>query len=154
LLGKNIENRRWNTTHRGEFLIHAAKAMTAREHAEAMAFCEDVLGVGHTVEIVEALGRWGATIPLCFGGIVGKARLVDVVRPRPNTILGGDEAHYPEGLRGDGGWRWHMPEQYGFVLEDIKPLPFIPCKGALNFFGAPFAVREAIGLVSSAGAEA
>lgn len=50
------------------------------------------------------------------GGIVGRARLVDCVRAHPSPWFFGP---------------------YGFVLTDVEPLPFSPCKGALGFFDAP-----------------
>src|SRR4029077_11009790 len=31
-------------------------------------------------------------------------------------------------------WRWHFQEQYGFILEDIEPMPFVPSKGALGLY--------------------
>lgn len=39
--GKLVENRVWNTRHRGPFLIHAAKAMTATQYAEARCFARE-----------------------------------------------------------------------------------------------------------------
>lgn len=47
------------------------------------------------------------------GGVVGEAELVDCVR----------ESESP----------WFVGE-YGFVLRNVKPLPFTPCAGALGFF--------------------
>lgn len=47
------------------------------------------------------------------GGIVGRAELVDCVREHPSP--------------------WFFGE-YGFVLANAEPLPFIPCRGRLNFF--------------------
>lgn len=133
-LGKVVENRRWNTHFRGEFFIHASKGMTRQEWADAFDFCEDVLGLARCYEIEDALGGKDApTHPLHHGGIVGRARLVDVVPPREEFMLGGVAPHYPPALR-EHGWRWHMREQYGFVLEEIRPTPFVPCKGALGFF--------------------
>lgn len=129
-LGKVVENRRWNTRFRGEFLIHAAKAMTRAELEDAFEFCEDVLGVARTFEIGEAF----KDLPL--GAIVGRARLVDVVPPRPEYMPEGLEQHYPEALRA-GGWRWHMREQYGFVLADVRATPLVACRGALGFFEVP-----------------
>ena len=131
-LGKSVENRRWSTTFRGEFLIHAAKGMTKREYLDAVDFCEDVLGIARCFDIERALNRDA----LRFGGFVGFARLVGVVPPRPPMMLLGVETHYPPALK-EGGWRWHMPEQYAFVLEDVRPIPFVPYKGALGFFDVP-----------------
>ena len=123
--GKRIENRRWNTAFRGHFLIHAAKGMTRSEYESAMGVLDDVNGIqAADVLPFESLKR---------GGIVGHAWLVHVVRPRPNMLLGGVETHYPHGVE----WRWHMPEQFGFVLEGVRPLPFVQWTGELGFFEVP-----------------
>ena len=119
---KLIENRTWNTRFRGEFLIHAAKGMTRREFDEAYLFAADVLGADlpHEAKFRSMLR---------FGGIVGHARLVDVVPPCGGA---GGRCHCKAAL--SFGRSWHMPEQFGFVLEDVVPLPFRPCKGHLGFF--------------------
>lgn len=39
----------------------------------------------------------------------------------------------------DSGW---FLGKYGFVLADAKPLPLVPCKGALSFFNVPTEVAE------------
>lgn len=50
---------------------------------------------------------------LVRGGIIGEAELVDCV-----TTM-------------DSPW---FTGRYGFVLANVKPVTFIPCKGALGFF--------------------
>lgn len=113
--GKNIENRRWNTRFRGPFLIHAAKGMTRDEYDGAVAFARDV----NPFLAVPPFGD------LERGGIVGRARLVDVIEPcttEPSLF-----------------WRpcthpWHMPAQYGFVLADVERVDFRPMRGELGLF--------------------
>jgi hypothetical protein len=101
---KTIENRKWRTQHRGPFLIHAALAMSWEDYDFARRFC--------------AMDLPPIDSPLYVrGGIVGAADLVDIFPPGSN----------------DGG-RWHMKEQYGYLLERISELPFRSLKGALNFF--------------------
>lgn len=127
--GKRIENRRWNTAFRGEFLIHAAKGMTVRECDDALDMLDDVCGMQPVFD----------RSVLQFGGIVGVARLVGVVSPRDASSfarLETIESYYPPGIE----WRWHMCEQFGFVLEDVRPMPFIPCRGSLGFFNVPASV--------------
>jgi hypothetical protein len=113
--GKNIENRVWNTHFRGEFLIHAAKYMTRREYDEAVAFASRFAELPPERELRAMLQ---------FGGIVGRARLVDVIPPHalPLDLC----AH-----------AWHMPEQFGFVLKDVKPVPFIKVDGQRGLFTVP-----------------
>jgi hypothetical protein len=112
--GKDIENRGWNTSFRGQFLIHAAKGMTRDEYDDALDFADEVTVGRPRAPAYEALDR---------GGIVGVARLVDVLSPK--------------GQR----YGWHVPGQFGFVLRDVRPLPFLPCKGALGFWGS-FAIID------------
>jgi hypothetical protein len=52
------------------------------------------------------------------GGIVGQFDIVDCVTEHPSP------------------WFFGL---YGFVVRDAKPLPFVPCKGALGFFEIPAA---------------
>ena len=148
LLGKCIENRRWSTSFRGEFLIHAARGMEDYELADAIDFCDDVLGLARWPDVETAFGLpgcLGTPAPLNRGGIVGRARLVAVVRPRPDRVpFSGDlRDHYrrlgPEAdaVLGENGWRWHIPGQYGFVLADVQPVPFVPCRGMPSFFEVP-----------------
>lgn len=71
-----------------------------------------------TVEQLRA--EMGIEVPhfleLPFGGIVGAATLVDVVTEMDNRFFVGP---------------------YGFVLENAKPLPLVPCKGQLRWFDVP-----------------
>jgi hypothetical protein len=118
--GKPIENRRWNTSFRGSFLIHAAKGMTRLEFDEALEFARAALG-----DKCPSEAELRATLQ--FGGIIGRARLVEVVPPQTNLSLVDD---YPPGI----DRRWHMPSQYGFVLADVEPIVFRPWRGQLGFF--------------------
>lgn len=108
---KNIENRTWNTTFRGRFLVHASKRMTDDDWMGGYYFAKDVGGLqlANRIPGYEALSR---------GGIVGVAELVDVLTPTATPTV-----------------PWHMPGQFGFVLANVEPLPFHPCKGSLGFWG-------------------
>ena len=53
------------------------------------------------------------------GGIVGSVELVDCVRDSDSPWFVGD---------------------YGFVLRDPRPLPFVPFKGRLGFFDVPASI--------------
>jgi hypothetical protein len=120
--GKSIENRTWSTRFRGEFLIHAAKGMTRREFDEGYEFARSVLGEARPT-------RQRLRSMLQFGGIVGCARIVGVLPPCGGV---GGRCRCMGAL--SFGRSWHMPEQFGFLLADVAPLPFKPCKGALGFF--------------------
>lgn len=107
--GKDVENRKWNTRFRGEFLIHAAKTTSYFELVAARLAQGNVTGYASTIP----------ETPLPMGGIVGRAKLVAVRSPSEN--------------RG----AWSAAGQHGFVLEDVRPTPFVPCRGALNFWEVP-----------------
>jgi hypothetical protein len=117
LAGKDIENRRWGTKVRGPLLIHAAKGMTRREYLDAMDFadangsCGNVidLHIGHLIDSFEPKN-------LPRGGIIGSVNLTDCV------------------YQSDSPW---FQGPYGFVLQDPKPLPFVPFTGQLGFFDVP-----------------
>lgn len=137
---KSIENRRWQTPFRGDFLIHAAKGCTRQEHADALAFAE-----GAAPGCTTGMPAWKETER---GGIVGIARLVAVIAPRLEMIRGTLD-HYPPGVN----WRWHMIQtQFGFVLENVRPVPFIPCRGMLGFFDVPDEVMAQVQYLGNGGA--
>lgn len=122
--GKSIENRKWNTRFRGAFLVHAAKGMTIDEYGDAVAFAREV----------DPALRVPARDQLERGGVIGRARLVDVVAPCSEASLFYRPCTH----------RWHMPEQYGFILADICALPFMPLRGELGFFKLkPLSAAEA-----------
>ena len=108
--GKNIENRTWATSFRGPVCIHAGKGMTKGEFSEF-------------VELARAMNRSGnwpnnAWVPfpneLPRGGIVGVAEITGCVNR--------------------SGSPWFFGP-WGFTLTNVRPVDFIPCKGALGFFG-------------------
>jgi hypothetical protein len=111
-VGKDIENRCWSTNFRGRFLIHASKGCTKAEYLDAKDFIMDAIAP-------EYRGK-GITFPgwpeLARGGIVGVAEIVDCVRASDSPWF-------------VGAW--------GFVLANVQPLEFLPCKGALGFFRLP-----------------
>lgn len=112
--GKDIENRQWRTRFRGPVLIHASKGLTQAEIGDFTDFVRaaGLIGPWLTDVGMEAIHR---------GGIVGVAEIVDCVEDHPSP--------------------WFMGS-YGFVLRNARPLPFMPCKGALGFFKAEYCSAE------------
>lgn len=99
--GKDVENRRRKSSHRGLTLIHASAGMEAHEFDGFTAFV-----------------RQRGLDPLCSfgpadvqrGGIIGWAEVADCVE--------------------DSSSPWFMgPTAY--VLRNPQPLPFIPCRGTV-----------------------
>jgi hypothetical protein len=122
---KDIENRTWPTRFRGRVLVHASKSMTRAEYEDA----EDPLWAlrGPTIQLppFEQLQR---------GGIVGVTTIDACVHPTERTSL------------------WHAEGCHGFRLVDTKPLPFIECKGALQFFDVPADVATQLRQMHNLGA--
>ncbi len=122
---KKIENRSWNTTFRGEFLIHASKTWDSdsfqnyKTLIEPFRRAKSLAACPFPPDMPEIPNLYP------FGGIVGIAELVDVVTESSDPWFFGD---------------------YGFCLANARPLPFAPCKGALNFWNVPPDILEKLGL--------
>lgn len=107
---KDVENRAWSTTFRGPVCIHAAKGMTKDEAASFSEFLGDLRLDGRIGRGVK--GPNYAHLPR--GGIVGVAEITGCVNR--------------------SGSPWFFGP-WGFVIANARPVDFIPCKGALGFFG-------------------
>ena len=113
--GKDVENRSWTTRYRGPIMIHAGAKLSLDVRHDAELFVQRTFGVQARLRMPrELVGVYEA------GGIIGKAELVDV---------------RPPGREPDPLWPWHLPGYHGFVLQNVEPLPFRPCKGALSLWG-------------------
>lgn len=123
--GKDVENRQWSNYARNlrpqglvggdEVYIHASKRPGAtqwrRDVEEFVEFCTE-----RRIVLPSAFDDWS----VAYGGIVGAARIVDI---RPN----GDAPSNP----------WAIAGCLGLVLADVRPVPFVACKGALGFWRVP-----------------
>ena len=107
---KNIENRDWPTRVRGRVLIHASKTMTQDDWLACSLFLQ---GFSWGCDLLDKMPLPGK---LERGGIVGEAVILDCVK------------------RHDSEW---FCGEYGFVLAEQKPLPFVPYRGMLGFFRVP-----------------
>ena len=109
---KEIENRAWNTTYRGDFYIHASKNLS--DYDDCVRFV-DKLNNDPNAAIPHI------TLPakddLQLGGIIGAAYLSQCV------------------TTSDSPW---FTGEYGFILHNPRILPFFPCKGKLGFFHPDF----------------
>ncbi|MBZ9985710.1 hypothetical protein LB572_01220 [Mesorhizobium sp. BH1-1-5] len=103
---KPVENRSWRSPNpalkfRGEFAVHASQGMTRYEYEDA-------------ASLFAALGYvCPAPAELLRGGIVGTAKVVDIVKEHDSPWFSG-----PRGL----------------VLADARTVDFVPSSGALGFF--------------------
>lgn len=115
--GKDIENRTWSRRFAGRVLIHASKGMTKAEYRDAVNFAAHPRRLG-------AEAHWW--IPnfddLERGGIVGEVEILGYANNCCSPWF-------------EGPW--------GLLLRNPKPLPFIPCRGALGFFRPQFPTENA-----------
>jgi hypothetical protein len=106
-VGKDVENRTWRTDFRGPVCIHASKGMTNREWDEAMEFIDQAF----PVPLPANHGRRASAIhskEAKRGGII-----VGCVTTSASPWFFG---------------------RFGFVLQNARPVDFIPVKGQLGFF--------------------
>jgi hypothetical protein len=132
--GKRIENRvmvvrgrrcppTWHR-YRGPILLHASKGCTKEYFRDACIWMEQagVVPTTHPMTIDD----------MQRGGIIGRARIVGVIAPGDDAQAAAADADIP-----DLDLRWWMRDQYGFVLVDVEPLPFVPYPGSLGLFEIP-----------------
>jgi hypothetical protein len=164
--GKRIENRTaWKScSYRGPILLHAAKGVGTRDDFDSLVeeLVEDGLvpreAMFEKYARFAASGRRGAPqhpegngwyVPhpsLPRGGIIGRARIVDVIYPEPRDL----SVHRADGF---ADWvaraastvaaaarqdqrRWWFGG-FALVLDDVEPLPFVKWNGALGLFEVP-----------------
>jgi hypothetical protein len=102
--GKCLENRSRTASYRGPLLLHAARR-PAPQYATAAAL------------IFENSGHWPPPFrELPAGCIVGAACLCDVRRPQ------------------DFDESWQQAGLFGWVLDDVVPLPSRPMRGQQSLF--------------------
>jgi ASCH domain len=106
---KPVENRTWESFYRGPLLIHAGQTMTRADHAACRLF------IASDERLREVLMDLPDFDSLERGGIVGQAVMTGCVRRHTSPWYTGD---------------------FGFLLDEAKPLPFRPLKGALGIFEA------------------
>ena len=144
---KRLENRDWpGCSYRGPVLLHASKSVgTLEEFGDAVhalecnscpgpvplrrwnEFCRDMIQV-------RGDGRfgWRPAPALLRGGIVGRARIVGVIRDER------DLAAYAANTPGGEAQRaWWWAGGFALVLADVEPLPFVPWRGSLGLFDVP-----------------
>lgn len=115
---KRIENRKTLRHFRGPLLIHAGAELPPVEYTAALSFA------GYLRTAMSLPGR----------GIIGICDVVDCLEPgNPRDLPGVD-------------LRWWQPDCYGLVLANVRPLPFVPCKGRLGLWTVPSEVMAQLGL--------
>lgn len=113
---KPVENRPWNTRHRGAFLIHASQTWERDGQIRA-----EWIGVSRNVPALTAYSCASVDHPT---GIIGGARLVDVC-----DVQLAD----PVALCDCGPWA--VRGQYHWQVADAWQLPAaVPCRGRLGWW--------------------
>ena len=134
---KLIENRVWNTHYRGPILLQVSLSRTDAYYDAAHRFMRSV-GIEPPV-----------TPPMCFGRVMGRAHIVDVIPKLRWTddsygIVEGEQIAARYGV--DPRWWFREPNekgkfQYGFVLQHVERFEQWPeCKGTQNLFKVDAAV--------------
>lgn len=111
---KDIDNRDWSTSFRGQLLVHAGLTMTR-------AYYDQVTEELGNASMLPA-GGLPSYEDLPRGGLVGWTRITDCVE-HSNS-------------------KWKQEGRFGFVLSDSRPMAFLPRKGRLQFFNVPRHVVE------------
>ncbi len=122
---KTVENRSTNTSHRGEFLIHASKGGTKKEYAEWVKYYAER---GVTVPGFDDVER---------GGIVGGAEIYEVELTLETLEWSWAFQHIK---------KWGIPGSAFWMLSDARPLEFVPLRGQLGFWTVPDDVLEKVKL--------
>ena len=157
-LDKRIENRRWTTSFRGLFLIHASASVGTRSVFHDA--CESLRELLHPHAwtifqrdrlVAEGDGDdkvWRPRDAMKRGGIVGSARLLNVLSPCTRSTTTKPGKGWSDAFAKPCEHHWHAPAQYGFVLGDVQALHFTPFKGALGFVEVPDSVSRQAGVNS------
>jgi hypothetical protein len=106
-----VDDRTWGTQYRGPMLIHASKGLYEQYYDYIKANTDIPLPSKDKLE---------------YGGVVGIANLVLCCQPGniPAGISRQQRAHF-------GGLN---QAYFGFLFEQARPLPLMPCPGKLGIF--------------------
>lgn len=119
--GKDVENRTWSTKFRGEFYIHAGLGFDQLGWDWMKANWNSVLDLQQYG--IAAYGMRAQDFQR--GGLVGIARLDHVIENIRDAGTCAQSRPFE--------WPWLFGPK-GFVLADVRAIPFAPLKGQLGFF--------------------
>jgi hypothetical protein len=127
---KTIENRSPGFSHksfRGPCWVHATRELD-RDYFDYV--CSVAVLIGVPRELMPSFDGFPR------GGIVGRCNVVRILPPPAE-----DRVLTPASPMQD---RWRMDGQWGFVVEDARPVPFVACRGYQGFWRVPSNVLEQI----------
>lgn len=130
-LGKNIDNRKWNPSYRGEFLLHSTRC-SKQDYSYAIKWMINN-------KFIQSEKDFPSIEELAFGCIIGKSTIFDVIPRNPTTSY-----NYPKLVTP----QWHMKEQYGLALKDTTETEHIIFENGQpgHFFDAPIWLLARFGL--------
>ena len=130
--GKRIENRSQYFDYRGPVFIHASKIRVPKTTKVPSWFLDEwremkriLLRAGVDIKSLPSVSF--SSLAAKSGGIIGQARIVDCILV-DGMAVGPQKKRHP--LANDP---WYTGE-YGLVLQDVRPLPFVPYRGALGLW--------------------
>lgn len=121
---KDVENRSWRTSIRGEIAIHASASKTEDDWEDATITVAAIRAIAFSEAekwLIETIGEFDK---LPRGAILGTVEIIDCKRERTSL--------------------WHFDENWGFYLQNPKELKKpIPSKGKLGFWDFDLSLAEA-----------
>jgi hypothetical protein len=122
--GKDIENRNRATRFRGNILIHASLGWDRTNFPlnRDGTFYLQMKGNCLRLPIPDEMPRQLSSYPR--GGIVGVMEIIDCVNQHNSP--------------------WYFGK-YGYIIKNVRPLPFVACKGALGLWDVPEEVVQQLG---------
>ena len=122
---KDVENRSWRTSIRGEIAVHASASKTEDNWDDAIITASMIQTITFSEAekwLIETIGEFDK---LPRGAILGTVEIADCKRERMSP--------------------WHFDENWGFYLQNPKELKKpIPAKGKLGFWDFDLSLAEAV----------
>lgn len=121
--------------HRGPLLLHASQRQSRKEYDAVLRMLYDDGLLRESHYPVNAPQRLPLLEELPVGGIVAYCQAIGHLRPdgTADTLYGELSAREVAKAYDLRWWRG----EHALLLDDVKPLPFIACKGALNAWQVP-----------------
>jgi hypothetical protein len=106
---KDVENRSWRTSFRGQIYVHASQTMKRADYDDAVRFIMRRFQPARVAEILPSF----AYCREMSGGLIGVMEIADCVDRHPS--------------------KWFVGP-FGFCIRNAEPLHFTPCYGKLGIF--------------------
>ena len=122
---KNVENRSWRTSIRGEIAVHASASKAEDDWEDAIITVAVIRAIALSEAKEWLIKTIGEFDKLPRGVILGTVEITDCKRERTSP--------------------WHLEENWGFYLQNPKEIKKpIPAKGKLGFWDFDLSLAEAV----------